>query len=265
MNDSTTLFGTPLHQQITQSVIDHYTGDRRIRAVLVFGSLARGNWDEYSDIDLDVVMRDGVAIDARRELTTLCAFLKREHDLDALIMADAEEGDVVLSNLLQFSIRYHVLDDTKPVILESMKRLHGNLTLDVIRVSADPRYRTSLPAPDEIINQCLRYALELHNAGQRGRFWMASDLLYRIRGLLMALYGVTRGAIRPLQYFEANADPALKALLMQLLPTADPDTILDVFDSTLVILNEHLDTFSADPVTLTDAQRLVLEQLNKLR
>ena len=60
--------GTPQHQAILRAIVDHYENDPRILAVAVFGSLGRGNWDEYSDIDLDVVIDDQVSLNASEEL-----------------------------------------------------------------------------------------------------------------------------------------------------------------------------------------------------
>lgn len=256
--------GTPRQQQIMQGIIDHYADDTRILAVLVFGSLGRGNWDDYSDIDLDIVMADGLPINAQQELADLCAFLKRQHGLDALIIADSEEGDVVLSNLLEFSIRYHVLYDTKPAILDSMQRLHGTVSLDEIRASANWRYRSDPEEPEAILNQCIRYTLELHNAIKRQRYWMAVEMLHRIRGLLMTLYAVSHGADRAMQHFEAHASPDVQHRLMQIVPAANLDALRDAPRLVLALLNDHLDAFSKGQARLTDAQRAILHQISQL-
>ncbi|NTV36033.1 MAG: nucleotidyltransferase domain-containing protein, partial [Anaerolineaceae bacterium] len=46
--------GTLQHQSILRCIASHYENDPRILAVSVFGSLGRGNWDRYSDIDMDM-------------------------------------------------------------------------------------------------------------------------------------------------------------------------------------------------------------------
>ena len=60
--------GTRRHQQLLQAILDFYADDKRILAILLFGSLGRGNWDTYSDLDLDIVMHDNVKINATQEL-----------------------------------------------------------------------------------------------------------------------------------------------------------------------------------------------------
>ena len=65
--------GTPQHQALLRTIVAHYDQDPRILAIVVFGSLGRGNWDALSDIDLDVVIADDARIDVVDELRQLCA------------------------------------------------------------------------------------------------------------------------------------------------------------------------------------------------
>jgi predicted nucleotidyltransferase len=44
------------HQALLRSIVSFYEDDPRILAVAIFGSLGRGSWDCYSDLDLDVVI-----------------------------------------------------------------------------------------------------------------------------------------------------------------------------------------------------------------
>ena len=55
--------GIPQHQALLKAIVAHYRDDARILAVSLFGSLARGTWDLYSDLDLDVVIGDAVQMD----------------------------------------------------------------------------------------------------------------------------------------------------------------------------------------------------------
>ena len=88
--------GTPQHQAILRAIVAHYENDPRILAVAVFGSLGRGNWDEYSDIDLDVVIAAGISLNAAEELTELCRTLEPLGERLAVIVPDdTDAGDVV--------------------------------------------------------------------------------------------------------------------------------------------------------------------------
>ena len=125
--------GTPQHQAILRAIVDHYENDQRILAVAVFGSLGRGNWDEYSDIDLDVVIADQVSLDAVEELTQLCLTFEPLGERIAVIIADdTDAGDVVFESLLQMSVRYHPLAATHPNIVESLQVLTGRIDHSVI-------------------------------------------------------------------------------------------------------------------------------------
>jgi predicted nucleotidyltransferase len=40
--------GTARHRNALLAIAQHYRDDSRVLAVVLFGSLARGDWDEYS-------------------------------------------------------------------------------------------------------------------------------------------------------------------------------------------------------------------------
>lgn len=98
--------GTPHHQALLQAIADYYEHDERIIAVYLFGSLINGSWDEYSDLDLDVVVEDNVQIDVLTELQRLCTAFRPLDDYPLLIIPDGEDsGNIVLTSLAELSIR----------------------------------------------------------------------------------------------------------------------------------------------------------------
>lgn len=253
--------GTLRHQQMLQTIINFYADDNRILAILLFGSLGRGNWDTYSDLDMDIILRDDVPIDAIAELHNLCVGIKQKHGCEALIIADHEEGDVVLSNLIEFSIRYHTLATTKPAILDTMQLLAGTLTLEAIREAGESNRRENTPDLSEIVNQCIRYTLELENAIARQRLWMALEFLYRTRTLLMQLFTATRHEIRPIHTFEAYAEPDLRAALAGILPRPEIPAIKDDLHVLIYLLETDLPAFSHGQYQLSIPQRKILQQI----
>lgn len=264
MNTSKNFSGTFRHQQLLETITDFYEEDERVLAVLLFGSLSRGNWDQYSDIDLDIVMSDNILIDARVELKKLCAEIKQKHRLEALIIADVEEGDVVLGNLVEFSVRYHILSDTKPAILDTMRSLSGSLSLDEIRAAANHKYNSEPRDLVDIVNECIRYALALHHAIMRQRLWMSVEMLHRIRALLMLIYASSHDAIRPIHFFDSHANPDLQELLSGLSPQVNLKSVEDAFRTTLFLLENHLDYFSDGTYQLTTSQQHILNKLKHL-
>src|SRR5260221_1299756 len=113
MDTDTSYPGSRQHQALLEAIVAYYHADSRILAVSLFGSLARGTWAPYSDLDLDVVIGDGVQMDVLQELERLCASLAAIGQHDAMIVADGNDaGDVVFASLMQFSIRFHPLATT---------------------------------------------------------------------------------------------------------------------------------------------------------
>src|SRR5512140_610732 len=97
--------GTKKHQALLKSTVSYYQNDPRILAVIVFGSLGRGSWDEYSDLDLDVIVADDIRIDIANELQGLCKSFAGLNEGAAIIIPVRDEGDIVLESLMQLSIR----------------------------------------------------------------------------------------------------------------------------------------------------------------
>ena len=47
--------GTERQQALLEAVVGGDAHDPRVRALVLFGSLARGNWEADSDLDLDLI------------------------------------------------------------------------------------------------------------------------------------------------------------------------------------------------------------------
>jgi predicted nucleotidyltransferase len=251
--------GTPQHQTILRAIVEHYEHDPRILAVAVFGSLGRGNWDEYSDIDLDVVIAEGVSLNAAEELTQLCrAFEQLGEHLAVLIPDDDDAGDVVFDSLLQMSVRYHPLADTHPNIVDTLHVLTSRIDHNVIAAAglANQRPRQSL---EVTLAECVRYAAVADIALQRHGLWDAIEVLHRLRTSLMELYTLTHGGQRPCLFFQANADPDLQAQLGRTLPQYNLESAQVSLVHCLNLLEHDLGHLTNDQLQLSDAYRRVLK------
>jgi predicted nucleotidyltransferase len=251
--------GTPQHQAILRAIVEHYENDPRILAVAVFGSLGRGNWDEYSDIDLDVVIADEVSLNAVEEITQLClTFEPLGERLAVLVPDDDDAGDVVFESLLQMSVRYHPLADTHPNIVDTLQVLWGRIDHSVIAAagSANRRPRQSV---EETLAECVRYAAVADIALQRRGLWDAIELVHRLRHSLMELFTLTHGGQRAWQFFQANADPALQARLGQTLPQYSLVSVQGSLVCCLDILEHDMGHLTHEQIQLPDAQRNVLK------
>ncbi len=239
--------GTALHQAALRVVAAHYERDPRVRAVVLFGSLARGNWHALSDLDLDVVTTDW--LDAGEELTSLGQAFSAANDPPLLVIPyDREEGDMVLTSLTQLSIRYHPLEATSPAIVDDFLILGGDLDADTFRAAGAANRRTDTTSPTVWFDEYLAYALEVDTAIRRGRFWLAVELLHRMRGLLMTLFTHAQDGTRPVQTFEAQADPQLQVWLGALLPQYSLESLRQALDAALQFVEQHRAAVTALPL-----------------
>ena len=256
--------GTPQHQTLLKTIITVYEQDPRILAIVVFGSLGRGNWDGLSDIDLDVVIADDARIDVVDELRKLCAAFSALGEHAALIMPDGDDaGDVVLESLMQLSVRYHPLAQTSPNIVSSMVVLAGSLDHTAIAAAGEGNRAETEPPVGQLLDECVRYAAVAHVYLQRGTLWLSIDILHRMRGLLMEIFTRTHGGGRSPQRFEAAADGALQARLGATLPQADPASLCASLAALIDLMENDLDDLTDGQLHLTDGQQTVLRQVRQ--
>lgn len=255
--------GTKMHQALLNSIVAFYQNDPRILAVIVFGSLGRGSWDEYSDLDLDVIVVDDIIINIANELQGLCKSFEGLNERAAVIIPDDEEGDVILESLMQLSVRYHPLASTSPNIVDSMLILSGNLDqVQITAAAAGNRSGEEQPL-NRLLDRCIRYALVANVERQRKHFWAANEVLHRVRTLLMDIYARTHGGYRGYQFFDINADKQFQQRLGASLPAYDDCSFLESFKNTLAILESDLGYLSAGHLELTTAQKSILARVRQ--
>jgi predicted nucleotidyltransferase len=168
--------GTARHQALLRTIIEAYEQDDRVLTIGVLGSLGRGTWDEWSDLDLDIVTTG--EIDAVAEG-------QRLGGPDALVLPTRPgEVDVVLPSLEEFSIRYHPLGTTNAHIVDDLKIISGALSRGQIVAAgvAESRPPRSL---ELIASEALRFAIGVHVRVQRQQVWTAVWLLDELRARLI--------------------------------------------------------------------------------
>ena len=248
--------GTSAQQALLRGIISAYQSDERILAVGVLGSLGRGTWDEWSDLDLDVVVADDAVVDAVTEARALCEVLCGS---DALIVPTRPgEVDVLLSSLEQFSIRYHTLGTTNAHIIDDLKIIGGRLDHAAV---LDAGVVHSLPArsPELIASEALRFALSVDTSLRRGNVWQALRGLDELRWRLQEIFAICLGQPRPAHAINAHASRALKDKLGKLLAQGDLPSIRQALANALSLIDD--DELTTGRFTLTRAQRTVLEAL----
>jgi predicted nucleotidyltransferase len=254
--------GTPAQRRLLQAITAFYVDDPRILTVGLFGSLSRGNWDGLSDLDLDVVLADGVKLDVLDEVRRLTASLAALDESPTLIVPDGEEAaDVMLPSLNRFSIRYHPLATTNPNIVDSLQLLAGSLDLAAVQAAGRANQPAAEAPLEGRVDAIVRYMVEVDVALRRGRLWLAVELLHRIRGLLMEIYSHTRGGSRPLLDFDEKADAALQGQLGQTLPQYDLASLQAALAKLIHLLQHDLPVWSGGRLQLDPVQEAILQQV----
>lgn len=257
--DEASLPGTPRQQRVLAATVAHIATQPWARALVLFGSLARGNWDAYSDLDLDVVTADDARVDPVAELERLCASFAMLGERAAVIVPKRDdEGDVVLESLLGLSMRFHPLAATSPNIVESMRLLWGHVSADEIAAAGMANQPRTPPDLDEPLGYALRQAVEASTALARGRLWFAISRLAECRDALFTLYGLARNAPRPLHAFEAHADGEIERRFAATQPAYDATSIQAALLATLNLIEHDLDAIALGRVALANPQRTLI-------
>lgn len=253
--------GTPRHQVFLCTLVSHYAHDPRILAIVVFGSLGRGTWDACSDLDLDIIIADGVEIDMTAEWLQLSAAFAAIQEPVALLIPDGEEADVVFQSLIEMSIRYHPLSTTSPNIVDSFQLLMGHIDRAVIEAAGLANRHGDDEPLTRLLDRCIRYVLQVDIALQRRQIWSAVELLHRIRGLLMTLFTQSHHGQRTYHFFQAEADSELQARLGATLPRYELDAVHESLRQVMDILYHDLEWLTEGQVKLTEVQVELLRRI----
>jgi len=247
--------GSPEHQRLLRAMTEYHARQPWALAFVVFGSVGRGNWRAYSDLDLDVVIADDAQIEPVAEIMRLCAAIGERPALIAPRRGD--DGDVVLASLAEFSIRYHLLAVTSPNIVASMRLLWGRLTEEQIRAAGRANAERDDATPEALLALCVRATLYVSKALAHGRLWSALASLEEARAYLMTL--ATPDAERSMQAFQQTASAETQALLAGAVAHWDAASVRAALLALCDLLAHHLDAFTGGQPRLTDGEAAMLE------
>lgn len=254
--------GASKHQTLLRAIVSQYDHDPRILAVVLFGSLCRGDWDEHSDLDLDVIITDESCIDVIAEVVRLCDSFAPFGERAACVIPDGDDAaDIVLESLMQLSIRYHPLADTSPNIVDNMRVLTGRIDHATIVTAGRANQTYSEPSPEQLLDAYVRYAAVANGCLLRNQIWSTIEILHRMRGILMTLFVCTHGGRRAYKDFEPQADKVVQARLGDTLPHYDLDSLRMSLVKLLDILEEDLDYLGNGQVHLTGGHQIVLNRI----
>ena len=256
--------GTAQHQALLEQIVNFYHDDPRVLAIIVFGSVGRGDWDVFSDLDLDVVITEDAVVTIEEELRALGDSFIPLGERPAIIYADeTDEGEIVLESLMMLSIRYHLLEDTSPNIVDSMHVLSGSLDHAEIAAAGNTN-RSGDPVPlARLLDRLVRYAAVASVFYWRKRAWGFVEVLHLMRGLLMQIFARTHGGDRPVHTFDAKAGPELHAWLAETLPGRTHESLHGAYIAILNLIENHITEVSAGSLALTPGQKTVINRVRE--
>lgn len=260
--------GTALHQTLLEAITAHYCDDERVRAVVLFGSLARDDWDVYSDLDLAIVLQDGVHLDIAHEVDALRDTLHARGQSVLFAQVAGNDGYLLPQSLNGIALQYSVLKATAPYVLAGCAVLCGSLSLEELLAAGRANVQ---PAPllDQEIHRALWLALDVDIKLQRRQFWSAVRTIGKIREALMGVFVICRSGRRTDRGFEVEASAAWKTKFGATLPQYRADSpsasirsVADAFDALLWIMEQDLDELSLGKTQLGPGE---LEAIRRLR
>jgi predicted nucleotidyltransferase len=253
-----TLPGTPEHQRLLRAIASCYAEDPRVLAVAVFGSLARGTWDEHSDLDLVVILADGVTANPLDEVRRLCQAFGHE---PVTVEPDGDDAaDIVLPSLIELSVRLHPLHATTPFVVDNLLVLTGRLDAQTIEAAGRANRETRSADLMRHVQACIRQAITVDGALHRRRFWRAYQVLYLARLELLLMHARSHD-LRPFHALDAEIDPALESRFRRTLPGGDLPSVQRALLGLLDLLEQDVPILSAGRAQLTGAQRDALAKL----
>jgi predicted nucleotidyltransferase len=254
-------------QALLQTISACYENDDRIRALLIFGSFGQDRGDEYSDLDLEVVMRDDVTINMADEIERVRLALATFDERVLFTEIAGNDGYLVVESLYGIAISYHALKSMSPYVLEGWHVFIGSLDAETVCAVASANLPVE-PSLSQHVHRALWLALGVDMIVQRRQFWRALLGLERLRSALAEIFAASRNGKRAYQIFEEQASPELQAKFAPTFPRyfadSPTETVHSLGSALLVLLDliEHdLDEISNGQAQLGSGERDFISRL----
>ena len=251
--------GSQSHRRILQTLVELFTNDVNILAYGVFGSLTRGDWDTYSDLDLDAVLADSSHARVSNHVKAMESVLL-SHGIASLLIFEENKNEwvFILESLDRISIRFHTLEETSPNILDSFSILTGKLTIeDIARAaSAMPKKQTDF---ELLQNKFLEHSIYIPVYLHRNELMNAFNMLTTLRNSLITIYCKSHGLSKS-EKFDKHAPQELKDELAATFSQLEPESIKHSFAALLDIYMKSIEEISSGELHLTHEQKAILEK-----
>jgi len=251
--------GNKTHQKILQTLLELFQNDTNIEALIVFGSLGRGDWDNYSDLDLDAIVKDDRRAVIQKELAQM---LKVLTDSGFSVLSSFEEFPneqvLILDTLDRISIRFHLLKDTHPAIVGSMRVLYGRLSMEDIQKAIV--MKSKVIDINLLNNKFLELSIYVPVSLKRNKLINALFFLNKMRQTLIQIYIHSHNLSREFD-FEGSADTAFLHDLYDTYGACQKEQIYGAFINLLDIYEKNIKEISAGKIQLSEKHRKILRKV----
>ncbi|MCM3575397.1 aminoglycoside 6-adenylyltransferase [Mesobacillus subterraneus] len=173
---------------LLESALKDLTFDPKVLAIYQAGSLARGNFDNYSDIDLHIIVTTGQKANFIKEKRNRAAKWG-----NVLFYEDFNPASPVVvthyDSFVKIDSWYHSPEEVVPSIwLKGFKVLYdpNNIISDIIRESSHKVYQPSADEVEFWRGKLLAFIHETYRAVMRGEIYYALANLDRVRWLVVS-------------------------------------------------------------------------------
>lgn len=251
--------GNKTHQKILRTLLELFRNDTNIEAFIVFGSLGRGDWDDYSDVDLDAVVKNDTRRVVQDEIAKMLVALA---DAGFSILSSFEEFPneqvLILDTLDRISIRFHLLNDTHPAIVDSMRVLYGKLSRkDIQKASIKKEKIIDL---NLLNNKFLELSIYVPISLRRNKLINALFFLNKMRQTLIQIYIHSHNLSREFD-FEESADKTLLHDLYDTYGVCQKEQIYKAFIKLLDIYEKNIEEISVRKIQLSEKHRKILRKV----
>jgi len=208
------MFTPSERDQVRDRVLEIARGDDRVVAAALVGSLAHGEGDRWSDIDLSFAVRDDVSLtDVLEDWTTTMA-----EDLGAVKLLDLVVAPIVyrvflLQECLQLDVSFSPASAFRPTS-SRFRLLYGQAGEPI-----DPAPTSA----DDLLGWALLYARDVRVSIERGAVWRAERSLSELRSYALSFACSLRGL--PASYGKGHdrlPEPVLASFTGSLASSVEP-------------------------------------------
>lgn len=251
--------GNEFHQKILEILLDVFQKDNNVSVFGIFGSISRGNWDKYSDLDLDVIVKDRSKQIIDSEFKAILSVL----DLNGLIVLlyfeeFKNEWVIIFDTLDRISIRFHLVKETIPHILESFIILYGNLTAEDIKAPIVEQKPISGNI-ESLKNKFIEISIYVPIALHRNQLINAEFFINKMRNIFIEIYVRSRKIPR-LFDFEKIAEQELKEKIYSSYPRLEASSIKKSHEILVSVFSSSIKSISNNKLNLSENEFLILRK-----